>query len=62
MGIRECQRVFGEARGGQICELIEAATEQACPCKAGQPCPLLSGALVALTLSAVGGVSLVGAD
>lgn len=37
----ECERLFGPDRGSQLHEWIEAATEDSCPCKRGDPCPLL---------------------
>lgn len=36
----QCQVLFGESRGAEICALLEDATESLCPCKTGSPCPL----------------------
>ena len=42
--MRQCQVMFGEQRGAQICALVEAATGRACPCTSGRSCPLGGGA------------------
>ena len=36
-----CKALFGDVRGSEIVELVEATTGEACPCKQGRPCPLL---------------------
>lgn len=36
----QCERLFGETRGQQIQALVEEATGELCPCKAGRSCPL----------------------
>lgn len=36
-----CKARFGEVRGREIQVLVEESTGDICPCKQGQPCPLL---------------------
>lgn len=47
----KCQQMFGEARGAQMCAMIEAACGEACPCKGGRPCPLIEGDCAALKIA-----------
>jgi hypothetical protein len=41
LGMLECERLFGELRGREVQDLVEAATGELCPCKRDMVCPLL---------------------
>jgi hypothetical protein len=43
--MHQCQEILGEARGAEVCKMVEAATDRPCPCKAGLACPLTTGVL-----------------
>lgn len=38
---RECQRLFGIERGGELMTKVEEAIGEPCFCKRGLPCPLV---------------------
>ena len=40
--MRECERLFGLVRGGEIRAMVVAATGELCPCDAGRACPLVA--------------------
>lgn len=41
-----CHTIFGVQRGDELLELIEETTGQPCPCRRGQPCPLMPNTAV----------------
>lgn len=36
-----CQTIYGKERGAQLVAFLEQSTGEPCPCKQGQPCPLM---------------------
>lgn len=36
-----CEVVFGRERGAEVQAFLELATGHPCPCRRGQPCPLM---------------------
>lgn len=36
-----CEAIYGAKRGAQINAVLELAIGQPCPCKQGNPCPLM---------------------
>lgn len=36
-----CKVLLGEVRGAEVNELVERVSGGTCPCRLGQPCPLL---------------------
>lgn len=46
----ECAQMFGAVRGQEICDMVEDATGEPCPCMTGGKCPLIAGQPVTLKL------------